>query len=335
MGDLHRVSSACVVLIVIACGCSSTIKHNGPATPGDVSGSADMPSEAAGSWAAPPRSTSNAGSGPSTPWQPGSGAAGTGVTTPDPTPTHSGSAGSGADQIDMGTAGAGSAVDPGDCMDATMLWYDDFETGDYQRWTSHTYNADWGDSCQSTALSTETSVSPGRSQRSEVVCGYTADTVHRGYGGLQFSGDQLVPAHTNQGVGIDAPDGIVNTMERSSGRCALSGGWRHTPLRARCAGDAARRVGSHHRVRQLPLGRDARLAERSVDRTRHVHAADSDHLSLALGSVRELEQRRYRAVRRRQQHLEAERALGRLLGGAVLRLDCPYLQLIAAPPRAA
>ena len=34
---------------------------------------------------------------------------------------------------------------------------------------------------------------------------------HRGYGGLQFDHDSLVPAYTNQGTGIDAPNGVVNT----------------------------------------------------------------------------------------------------------------------------
>jgi hypothetical protein len=35
--------------------------------------------------------------------------------------------------------------------------------------------------------------------------------VHRGYGGVQFDGDTPVPAYTNQGTGIDAPFGVVNT----------------------------------------------------------------------------------------------------------------------------
>lgn len=36
--------------------------------------------------------------------------------------------------------------------------------------------------------------------------------VHRGYGGLQFSGDSVVPAYTNAGVGTDARFGVVNTF---------------------------------------------------------------------------------------------------------------------------
>jgi hypothetical protein len=55
--------------------------------------------------------------------------------------------------------------------------------------------------------------SPTHANRSEIVCAYTAEgNVHRGYGGLQFSGDNLVPAYTNTGTGTDAPFGIVNTF---------------------------------------------------------------------------------------------------------------------------
>jgi hypothetical protein len=36
--------------------------------------------------------------------------------------------------------------------------------------------------------------------------------VHRGYGGVQFEGDRPVPAFNDQGQGIDAPNGLVNTF---------------------------------------------------------------------------------------------------------------------------
>jgi hypothetical protein len=93
------------------------------------------------------------------------------------------------------------------------LWFEDWETGDYSRWTSQTYDNSWGNACQSNALSQDRAVSPTRSHRSEITCTYTAEgNVHRGYGGLQFSGDQPVPAYTNTGQGIDAPFGVVNTF---------------------------------------------------------------------------------------------------------------------------
>lgn len=120
-----------------------------------------------------------------------------------------------------GTTASGGAVTDsgpvdtpgGGCFHATRLWFDDFETGDYSRWTSRTYGADWGNACQDNALSAVHAVSPTHSNRSEITCPYTAEgNVHRGYGGLQFSGDSLVTAYTNTGTGTDAPYGIVNTF---------------------------------------------------------------------------------------------------------------------------
>jgi hypothetical protein len=213
MRDFFRVHSlACALLIGSACGCSSTIEQQRPATmPEDGSNAAGSPSEmkglSGGAGAMAPSATAGSGGDPSLP---GNGAAGTGSVNP-PGQANAGTGGT----TGMNTAGMGDTeqpVDPGECMDATMLWHEDFETGGYQRWTSNTYNADWGDDCQSTALTSETSVSPGTSQRSEISCAYGGDSVHRGYGGLQFADDQLVPAYTNQGIGIDAPDGLVNTM---------------------------------------------------------------------------------------------------------------------------
>jgi hypothetical protein len=215
MRDVFRVShAACVALFAVALGCASNIQHDPPelrdepmSPASSRSDTNDVASGAAGSGSAtPPRSPSGSAGEDSAPL-PGH-EAGTGVSTPIP-----GVAGSGAGNDETGTGMAGSgSVDPGDCVDATRLWFEDFESGNYQRWTSNTYGGDWGDGCQSTALSAETAVSPGNSERSEVTCAYAADTVHRGYGGLQFAGDQRAPAYTNQGVGIDAPDGVVNTM---------------------------------------------------------------------------------------------------------------------------
>lgn len=114
-----------------------------------------------------------------------------------------------------GTGGAGGSLPDGStgaCFRATRLWFDDFETGDYSRWTSSSYGNDWGNDCQSNGFSTLQAVSGTRSHRSEITCAYTAEgNVHRGYGGLQFDGDTVLPAYTNTGAGIDAPFGIVNT----------------------------------------------------------------------------------------------------------------------------
>lgn len=122
-----------------------------------------------------------------------------------------GSAGSsGAGSGGVGAAGAGSSG--GDCFDATLLWSEDWESGDYRNWTSETYNREWGDDCQDTAITMDNPHGGSYSSRSEITCSYPQDSVHRGYGGLQFAGDEVVPAYTNTGVGLDAPFGVVNTF---------------------------------------------------------------------------------------------------------------------------
>lgn len=111
-----------------------------------------------------------------------------------------------------GTAAGGSSGSGGttSCQPATRLWFEDFETGNYDRWTSKTYGKDWKNGyCHDNGFSSAHAVSPTHAHRSEITC--ASDESHRGYGGLQFSGDQLVPAYTNQGSGIDAPHGVVNT----------------------------------------------------------------------------------------------------------------------------
>ncbi|MFO0568825.1 MAG: hypothetical protein U0263_24395 [Polyangiaceae bacterium] len=117
-----------------------------------------------------------------------------------------GSSGGGGTLATGGSAGAGGAP----CFDAKRLWFEDFETGDYSRWTSQTYDKGWNNGfCHDNGFSTAQAQSPTHSHRSEITCVDTQS--HRGYGGLQFSGDAVVPAYTNQGSGIDAPHGVVNT----------------------------------------------------------------------------------------------------------------------------
>lgn len=109
-----------------------------------------------------------------------------------------------------GTSGSAGSAGGGSCFDATRLWFEDFETGDYTRWTSSDYGNDWKNGfCHANAFSTEHAVSPTHSHRSEITC--ASDESHRGYGGLQFDGDSVLPAYTNQGSGIEAPHGVVNT----------------------------------------------------------------------------------------------------------------------------
>jgi hypothetical protein len=142
------------------------------------------------------------------------GAAGTGGTGASGTGGRSG-ADAGDGTTSKGDAAPdGGARDGGDasanCTKAKLLWSEDFETGDYSRWTSKTYDGNWGNACQSNGFSTLHAVSGTHSHRSEIVCTYTES--HRGYGGLQFAGDSVVPAYTNTGVGTDAPYGVINTF---------------------------------------------------------------------------------------------------------------------------
>ena len=152
--------------------------------------------------------------------QPASGSGGAGVGgsdgsggsgTPSTPSTSSNQPAGGTTSPASGSNGTPPAAS-GDCFDAHRLWAEDFESGDYRNWTSQTYNDAWGDDCQSNAITTALAHGGTHSQRSQIVCPYTADNVQRGYGGLQFSGDTVMSAYTNQGVGIDAPHGIVTVM---------------------------------------------------------------------------------------------------------------------------
>lgn len=97
------------------------------------------------------------------------------------------------------------------CVRARRLWSEDFESGTYERWANATYDDAWGNHCQSNRFDDENAFSGSRSHRSEITCP-SPDSVHRGYGGVQFDGDTALPAYTNAGVGIDAPHGVVNTF---------------------------------------------------------------------------------------------------------------------------
>lgn len=117
----------------------------------------------------------------------------------------------GSDDTDhTGGSGGGSGGNESNTDDATLLWYEDFESGNYDRWTSETYEADWNNGlCHDNGFSSEEVQEGSFSHRSDITC--AVEEVHRGYGGLQFEGDTPLPAYTNSGQGIDAPHGIVNT----------------------------------------------------------------------------------------------------------------------------
>ena len=127
--------------------------------------------------------------------------------------TGSGGAGAagGATGTAGGGAGGGGVGGATACVHATQLWAEDFETGDYARWTGQSYGKDWKNGfCHDNGFSTAQAVSPTHSHRSEITC--VSDESHRGYGGVQFDGDTPLSQYTNQGTGIDAPHGVVNTF---------------------------------------------------------------------------------------------------------------------------
>jgi hypothetical protein len=100
------------------------------------------------------------------------------------------------------------------CVLAHRLFREDFEDGDYSRWTGGTYHGDWGPEsrhCRDAGFSTDVVRSGQRAHRSAVTC-RSHTHVHRGYGGLQLSGEEVVPRYTNRGVGTDAPHGMVTTF---------------------------------------------------------------------------------------------------------------------------
>jgi hypothetical protein len=120
-----------------------------------------------------------------------------------------GAGGAGGSDAAGGSGGSGGAA--GACFRARRLWFEDWETGDYSRWGSQSYDNAWGNECQSNAFSTDHAVSPTHSNRSEIVCP-SQESVHRGYGIVQFEDDRPLPAYTGRGQGIDAPNGVVNTF---------------------------------------------------------------------------------------------------------------------------
>ncbi len=103
-----------------------------------------------------------------------------------------------------------SAAAAGQCVNAQRLFFDDFESGSYDAWTSNTYVIKDTGGCHESRFSDEQAVSGKQSHRTSVDC--ASDQSHRVYGGVQFNGDEPVETYTNSGVGIDAPGGVVTTF---------------------------------------------------------------------------------------------------------------------------
>lgn len=94
------------------------------------------------------------------------------------------------------------------CLSATSLWCENFELGNYSRWSGG-YGAP--SSCETTGFTTEHPRGGQRAHKSRVQCA-AADS-HRGYGGLRFQGDSVLPSQSLASTGgIDAPNGVVITL---------------------------------------------------------------------------------------------------------------------------
>ncbi len=96
------------------------------------------------------------------------------------------------------------------CVGADRLFGEDLESGGPRGFTGSSYDDVWGNDCQSTRTQSELTHGGSFAQRSEIVCASDTD-VHRGYGGVQFSGDRALSSYTNSGTGIEAPSGMVST----------------------------------------------------------------------------------------------------------------------------
>ena len=91
------------------------------------------------------------------------------------------------------------------CLQVQHIWCEDWEVGNYSRWTG-SYGAPT--SCEQTGFNGQKFVTPTHSHRSAVVCATSQS--HRGYAGLRFQGDNVVPSFsTPSSGGIDAPHGLI------------------------------------------------------------------------------------------------------------------------------
>jgi hypothetical protein len=229
VGSVRRPALALAPILFLSAACSSTENENGArvvdggasgtpgmggalvGTGGAVAGTGANRNTGSGSNAGGMSNTggaSNTGGGSSTGGNANTGGgANTGGASNDGGTAHTGGGANTGGASNTGGAGSGS------CFRAKLLWSEDFESGNYSKWISSSYDDAWGNDCQSNALSTDHALSGTHSQRSQITCAYTAQGgVHRGYGTLQFAGDTPLNVYTGQGTGIDAPYGVVNTF---------------------------------------------------------------------------------------------------------------------------
>jgi hypothetical protein len=89
-----------------------------------------------------------------------------------------------------------------------VVWCEDWTPLNYDRWTSE-YNND-ENPCTLAGFTGETFNSPVSAMKSQIFCAGGINGVHRGYGGLRFQGEELLPSFTiPSSGGIDSVHGIV------------------------------------------------------------------------------------------------------------------------------
>lgn len=88
-----------------------------------------------------------------------------------------------------------------------VVWCEDWSNGNYNRWTD---DASDSDPCTFSEFSSEHFTSPSLAHKSWVTCVGGIGGVHRGYPGLRFLGDAVLPSiFMNSTGGIDSPNGLV------------------------------------------------------------------------------------------------------------------------------
>lgn len=90
------------------------------------------------------------------------------------------------------------------CVASTQLFFDDFESGNFDAWTDY----DTTGNCQTSGIDSGESVSGNLAFQANVTCA-NGNGDHENYSALQFNGDVVRSTYSNSGAGIDAPYGIV------------------------------------------------------------------------------------------------------------------------------
>lgn len=129
----------------------------------------------------------------------------------DSTDVATADAGDGAVTSDVTSESPDAEAPPPACVNApgTLLFYEDYESGELSRWTSDG-NVGQG-ACQNTFVGNERAFGGGFALDSTLTCAPGNDAEH--YLALQFDGDDVLSAFRQNGSGIDAPFGVVISFD--------------------------------------------------------------------------------------------------------------------------